>query len=53
LVGSFSLADIANTAIVFSLKRRLQVDPLTGLDRTRAWYERVTARPAWRAVTGD
>ena len=51
LVGAFSLADIANAAIVFSLKRRLQVDPLAGLERTRAWYERVTARPAWRAVT--
>lgn len=53
LVGTFSLADIANASIVFSLKRRLQVDPLSGLERTRAWYERVTARPAWRTVTAD
>jgi glutathione S-transferase len=53
LVGAFSLADIANASIVFSLKRRLQADPLAGLERTRAWYERVTARPAWRAVVAD
>jgi len=53
LVGSFSLADIANAAIIFSLKRRLQNDPLAGLERTRQWYERVTARPAWRAVSAD
>jgi glutathione S-transferase len=53
LVGSFSLADIAAASIIFSLKRRLQSDPLGGLERTRAWYERVTARPAWRAVCTD
>jgi glutathione S-transferase len=53
LVGAFSLADVANASIIYSLKRRLQVDPLAGLERTRAWYERVTARPAWRAVTAD
>ena len=53
LVRAFSLADIANASIIYSLKRRLQVDPLGGLERTRAWYERVTARPAWRAVTAD
>jgi glutathione S-transferase len=53
LVGSFSLADIANASIIYSLKRRLQTDPLTGLERTRAWYERVTTRPAWRTVTAD
>jgi glutathione S-transferase len=53
LVGALSLADIANASIIFSLKRRLQVDPLGGLERTRAWYERVTARPGWRAVTAD
>jgi len=53
LVGAFSLADIAAASIIFSLKRRLQNDPLAGLERTRAWYERVTARPAWRAVSAD
>jgi glutathione S-transferase len=52
LVGAFSLADIANASIIFSLARRLPVDPLTGLERTRAWYARVTSRPAWRAVSG-
>ena len=37
LVGAFSLADIAAASIIFSLKRRLQNDPLAGLERTRAW----------------
>jgi glutathione S-transferase len=53
LVGVFSLADIANASIIFSLKRRLPADPLDAFERTRAWYERVTARAAWRAVTAD
>jgi glutathione S-transferase len=53
LVGAFSLADIANASILFSLKRRLPVDPLAGHERASAWYQRVTARPAWRAVVAD
>jgi len=53
LVGAFSLADVALASIIFSLKRRLPNDPLAGLERTRAWYERVTARPAWRVVSTD
>jgi glutathione S-transferase len=53
LVGNFSLADIANTSILFSLKRRLPNDPLGGHERVRAWYERVTARPAWQKVSDD
>ena len=53
LVGSFSLADIATTSILSSLKRRLPADPLAPHERVRAWYERVTARPAWRAVAAD
>jgi glutathione S-transferase len=56
LVGSFSLADVTNVSIVFALKRRLPVDPLAplaGHDRVRAWFERVTARPAWKAVAAD
>jgi glutathione S-transferase len=53
LVGTFSLADIANASIVFSLRRRLPDDPLGSLERTRAWYEGVTSRSAWRAVTAD
>jgi len=54
LVGSFSLADIANASIVFSLKRKLPPsnDPLAAHERVRAWYQRVTARPAWQAVAG-
>ena len=53
LVGAFSLADISCASIIFSLKRRLQTDPLAGHERARAWYDRVTARPAWRAVSAD
>jgi glutathione S-transferase len=53
LVGAFSLADVSNASMIFSLKRRLQTDPLAGHERTRAWYERVTARPAWRASIAD
>ncbi len=53
LVGGFSLADVANASIVFSSKRRLTSDPLAGHERARAWYERVTARPAWKSVASD
>ena len=40
LVGGFSLADVANVSILFALKRRLQIDPLAGHERVRAWYQR-------------
>jgi glutathione S-transferase len=53
LVGAFSLADVANASILFSLKRRLTSDPIAGHERVRAWYERVTARPAWRTSTAE
>jgi glutathione S-transferase len=53
LVGSFSLADVANASIVFSLKRKLPSDPLAAHERVRAWYARVTARPTWQTVTAD
>ncbi|HEY7375093.1 MAG TPA: glutathione S-transferase family protein [Polyangia bacterium] len=53
LVGSFSLADVANASILFSLKRRLPADPLAGHERARAWYARVIARPTWQTVTAD
>jgi len=53
LVGPFSLADISNASIVFSLQRRLPSDPLATHERVRAWYQRVTARPAWKTVTAD
>jgi glutathione S-transferase len=53
LVGSFSLADVANVSILFALKRRLPTDPLVGHERVSAWYERVTARPAWKTVAAD
>ena len=50
LVGGFSLADVAVVSILFVLKRKLQLDPLTGHERVRAWYQRVTARPTWQSV---
>ena len=53
LVGGFSLADIAGASILFSLKRRMPSDPIAGHERVRAWYQRVTARPAWQQVAGD
>ncbi len=53
LVGGFSLADVANVSILFALKRRLQIDPLAGHERVRAWYQRVTARPTWQSVASD
>jgi glutathione S-transferase len=53
LVGAFSLAEVANASILFSLERRLPADPLAGHERASAWYQRVTARRAWRAVTAD
>ena len=53
LVGAFSLADVSGVSILFSLKRRLPSDPLAAHERVRAWYERVTARPAWKIVSAD
>jgi len=44
---AFSIADLANAAMVFALKRRLPDDPLAKYDRVRAWYERVSARPSF------
>jgi glutathione S-transferase len=53
LVGEFSLADVTNVSILFALKRRLPIDPLVGHERARAWYQRVTARPAWESVAAE
>ena len=53
LVGEFSLADVTTVSILFALKRRLPIDPLVGHERARAWYQRVTARPAWESVAAE
>ena len=45
---SYSLADLSNASIVFALKRRLPKDSLADAPHVREWYERVTAREAWR-----
>jgi glutathione S-transferase len=50
--ASYSLADLSNASIVFALKRRLPEDPLASADRVRSWYERVTARAAWKSAMG-
>jgi glutathione S-transferase len=47
---TYSLADLSNASIVFALKRRLPDDPVAGAERVRAWYERVTARAAWKSA---
>jgi glutathione S-transferase len=47
---SYSLADLSNAAVVFALQRRLPENPLASANRVRAWYERVTARAAWKAA---
>jgi glutathione S-transferase len=46
--STYSLADLSNASIVFALKRRLPKDPLADAPAVHDWYERVTAREAWR-----
>ena len=53
LAGPFSLGDISNAAVLQSLRKRLPDDPLAPYDRVRAWYDRVTARPAWIRANND
>jgi glutathione S-transferase len=50
LAGAFSLGDLANAAVLQSLRKRFPDDPIARYDRVRAWYERVTSRPAWRSL---
>jgi glutathione S-transferase len=50
--AAYSLADLSNASIVFALKRRLPADPLADAPRTAAWYDRVTARDAWKRAMG-
>jgi glutathione S-transferase len=52
LAGAFSLGDLASAAVLQSLRNRLPDDPLARYDRVRAWYDRVTARPAWTEANG-
>jgi glutathione S-transferase len=53
LAGAFSLADLANAAIIVSLKLRLPRDPLADRPVTTAWFQKVTARPAWAKVMAE
>jgi glutathione S-transferase len=52
LAGDLSLADFSNAAVLQSLRKRLPDDPMARTDRVRAWYQRVTARPAWLEANG-
>jgi glutathione S-transferase len=53
LAGAFSLADLANAAIVQSLALHLPADPIARAPAVQAWYARITARPAWRQALAD
>ncbi|HVR61975.1 MAG TPA: glutathione S-transferase family protein [Polyangia bacterium] len=53
LAGAFSLADLSNAAIITSLKLRLPGDPFADRPHAAAWFQRVTARPAWAAVIAN
>ena len=50
LAGPFSIADLSNAAMLRTLRNRLPQDPAAAYDRVRAWYDRVTSRPAWQQV---
>jgi glutathione S-transferase len=50
---AFSLADLANAAVIFGLKRRLPDDLLAKVPRVRAWYDRMLARPSFAASIAD
>jgi len=51
--AAFSIADLANAAIVDTLKRKLPFDPLAHRPRAAAWYARVAARPAWQRAISE
>jgi glutathione S-transferase len=51
--GGYSLADISNAAIIVALRRRLASDPIAAHDRVRSWFDRVTARPAWKSALAE
>jgi glutathione S-transferase len=50
LAGELSLADLAAAAVIQSMKLKLPDDPSAGRPAIAAWYDRVTARPSWRAA---
>lgn len=49
LAGAYSIADIANAAVLRTIQDRLKLD-LATWPHIQAWYGRVTARPAWQAA---
>lgn len=54
LAGAYSIADIAAAAVLRILPERVPgaYDPAAS-PGTAAWYERVTARPAWRQAVAS
>jgi glutathione S-transferase len=50
---AFSVADLSNASMIFALLRRLPDEPLARYPRTRAWYERVRARPSFARAIGE
>jgi GST-like protein len=51
LAEGFSIADIANAAVMRAARERTRYDP-AGHAAIEAWYARVTERPAWRQALG-
>lgn len=51
--GSLSIADLSNASIVNTLKLKMPSDPLAGRPNLTGWFQRVTARPSWKAALGE
>jgi glutathione S-transferase len=49
----FSMADLSNASMAFALHRRLPDDPLAKVERVRAWYDRIRARPSFGSAIAD
>ncbi len=49
---AFSVADLSNASMIYALERRLPDEPLKKLERVRAWYARVAARPSFASSIG-
>jgi glutathione S-transferase len=51
LAGAFSIADIANAVVLRGMRERLpELYDAAAAPHTEAWYQRVTARPAWKTA---
>jgi glutathione S-transferase len=51
LAGGFSIADLGNAVVLRGMRERLpDLYDAGASPNTEAWYQRVTARPAWNAA---